>query len=265
MVTASSELTPEIIAFRTAQVEAFEGTTKLAPQTLQMVRDKILTAPLTAAERQRFLTDVNNTGSGTPLTGQVQDNAGQGFTAEQLAQLQTDAQGNTFFPGGGPQPTNPQQPTAPTLTDLGINENTPLGSLTPEQLNAMRPPGTTQTGTTQTNTQQGVQNPIDLLNEFLESDPDLALNLAANELRSRGASNVFMQWFVGNFQSFWGRYLGELAFQASQGQVPTMSFVDFVGSMDPNREFFGTGAPRARSVGAQSSRFAQFVTQQGQQ
>jgi len=149
-----------------------------------------------------------------------------------------------------------QAPTStPTIQPVPPNTTTPTNQP------STNPGSNTGNGQTPTNSSMST---ADLLKEFLESDPDLMLNMVGNHFRAMGASNVFMQWFTNNFRSFWGRYLGMLAEQAYNGQVPNVSFVDWVMGMDPTGSFYQDGGPRTGS-GTSSATFANFANAQGAQ
>lgn len=154
----------------------------------------------------------------------------------------TNAQGtqqglpSQVSPAAAPQaPAAPTQPTAPTQN--------PTAGQSPTQNSGAQP----TVGSTQ-----------DLLKEFLESDPDLILNYTANQFREMGASNLFMQWYVKSFPSFWGRYQGYVAEQALNGQIPTLTFTDFILGMDTQNMFFADRGPGQ----TQSGQWANFVNQQ---
>lgn len=182
-------------------------------------------------------------------------------------------------PASGPNPSA-MSPQAYNSTPVYTN---PAGTQQglPKPITTPAPTVNTQQPTTQTPTQQGVTTPnqqqqptptqqgtgdnpqgpstADLLNRFLESDPDLMLNLTANKFRDMGASNVFMQWFTSNFNQFWGEFLGRIAAQAAAGQVPDMSFVDWVMNMDPQQQAF---SQNVQSRGP-SGMWQNFVEAQG--
>ncbi len=105
-----------------------------------------------------------------------------------------------------------------------------------------------------------VANPPDVLAEFLESDPKLVLNAVMNKFRADGVAQTFLTWFGQNFDRFWGQYLGLIAQQAMNGEVPTLSFVEFIQSFDITQSFFAESG--LRRPGGASRRFAEFQTQQ---
>ena len=96
----------------------------------------------------------------------------------------------------------------------------------------------------------------ELLKKYLESDPRLMLGAALNSFNAAGASQNFNNWFERNFDSFWTRYLGTLAAQAVQGQIPNVSFVDYVKRLDTTGQFFGA---TARDSNRQSQVFSDYV------
>jgi len=97
------------------------------------------------------------------------------------------------------------------------------------------------------------------LDEFLESDPNLALNAALNRLRGQGTSQTFVNWFINSFDRFWGEYQGFIAQQAADGKVPDLSFVDYVNSLNLDQGYHLDAGP-TRS-GTQSQRFTEFLAQ----
>lgn len=105
-----------------------------------------------------------------------------------------------------------------------------------------------------------IDNPPDILKEFLESDPQLILNAVLNKYRAQGASNVFLQWFGRNFDRFWGEYLGRIAQQALNGETPTLSFGDFMSQVPAFQAFFADSAVQR---GDTSARFANYVNTSG--
>lgn len=160
------------------------------------------------------------------------------------AQVYTNPQGTASTPASGvaPAPTSAPMTTAPTAGPTG------QPSANPQPAAGGVPPNA-QTST------------ADLLKEFLESDPDLMLNMVANHFRDGGASSVFMQWFTNNFRSFWGRYLGYVAEQAYNGQIPTLSFVDWVMQFDTQGAYYAGGGSRQVASNASSSTWANYVSQ----
>ena len=172
--------------------------------------------------------------------------------------------GNPATPG-----TSAYNPNAQIYTNSAGTQTRPASqpgapSATANQPPPVTPPANTpttqspQTPTTGGGAQPTVGNVQDLLQEFLESDPDLILNYTANQFREMGASNIFMQWYVRSFPSFWGRYQGYVAEQALNGQVPTLTFTDFILGMDSQNLFFADRGP-GQTV---SGQWANFVGQQ---
>ena len=110
--------------------------------------------------------------------------------------------GNPATPG-----TSAYNPNAQIYTNSAGTQTRPASqpgapSATANQPQPVTPPANTpttqspQTPTTGGGAQPTVGNVQDLLQEFLESDPDLILNYTANQFREMGASNIFMQWYV---------------------------------------------------------------------
>lgn len=133
---------------------------------------------------------------------------------------------------------------------------TPTGGTTPPPTGAVTPTTNDPTNIVSTAPSDTGMSVADLLKEYLESDPRLMLGAALNAFRAEGAANNFTNWFERNFDSFWTRYLGTLAAQAAQGQVPNVSFVDYVKGLDPTGQFFGD---TSRNTNRQSQVFSDYV------
>lgn len=170
--------------------------------------------------------------------------------------------GSLQSPAGKELMKSLNDPNAPNNIASTLGQQPPAGQqqLAPGQ-NPFKGPKTSIPHALKAGVPQSViQNPPDILKEFLESDPELILNAVMNRFRAMGASNVFTQWFGRNFDRFWGEYLGRIAQQAMDGQIPTLSFMDFMSSMDATKSFFSEGAVTRGDAG---SRFSSFVTQSG--
>lgn len=181
-------------------------------------------------------------------------------------------------------PVNQQQQAAPFIPPPGFNNNgAPLQQPTAQV--AQQPAGTPQTtqqvGSPNTGVtpmqqsgqpitggqplpglaQQSPEQIKQVLKEFLESDPYLILNHAQNVLRRRGASQMFQRWFNQNFNRFLGEYQGLVAEQALNGQVPTVSFVDYVLGLNLDQERAASAAPD--QPGVQNYRFSSYIRSAG--
>lgn len=203
---------------------------------------------------------------------------------QQADQQNPNVQWNTGYAPGQAAPFIPSLPgyTTPTMPVNPLGNVPPAAAAAPAAQVAQRPAGTPQT-TQQvapaqpgiTPMQQGGQpvagNPPlagespervkQILKEFLESDPYLILNHSQNALRRRGASQMFQRWFNQNFNRFLGEYQGLVAEQALNGQVPTVSFVDYVLSLNLEQERAASAAPD--QPGVQNYRFSNYLRTAG--
>ncbi|MGK2854432.1 MAG: hypothetical protein ACSLE3_10110 [Microbacteriaceae bacterium] len=189
----------------------------------------------------------------------------------ELYQAQYGEAGTT--PGYTNTTTNPATKANPANMSASANQAQQAATAGGYQLAPGTTGSTTTTPTTQpttnTPTSQGQipssanLSPQDLLNRFLESDPDLMLNMVANHFRAAGASNIFMQWFVNSFRQLWGEFMGHVAEQAANGKVPDLTFKDWVLQFDTQNSFAAQGG--ARSSGNSSYAYANFASAQGQQ
>jgi hypothetical protein len=232
------------------------------------------------ARQQAVLVEFEKVKAGTSTLTQSQINTllSQVYTDADAPQNQIDASGQQLQPdsgGGGIADTNPDLGTvvagadsraapapapaaAPTAAPVPAPVPAPAPSTAPAPGTSTQPGGTSAGHAESTVAPEVIANPPDLLAEFLESDPNLVLNHVLNKFRDGGASTVFTRWFRGQFDDFWGRYLGYVAEFALNGDIPTLGFVDWISSFDTTTAFF---AESAFGRGDPSSRFASFASQ----
>lgn len=151
----------------------------------------------------------------------------------------------------------PQVIPKPTTTPAVVNPNTGTSTGgTAAPASGGNSPGT---GTGTAGTPFEGRDLQTTLNEFLESDPNLALNAALNRLRNQGTSQTFITWFTNNFTRYWGEYQGMIAAQAQNGQIPDISFVDFVQGLNLDQGYHLDAGPGR--AGTQAQRFTDFLAQ----
>ena len=66
------------------------------------------------------------------------------------------------------------------------------------------------------------------LNEFLESDFNLAFGAMLNEQRTAGGAAMFVNWLSSQFFRYTSEFKGDIAAQALEGKVPSGSFDGFL-------------------------------------
>jgi hypothetical protein len=152
--------------------------------------------------------------------------------------------GGSQPPAGGQPPPPAQNPTTPPVTPP-TTPQAPLGPNNPNLVTA----------------QPGPQmNPQQLLDDFLASDPRMIYNHVINTFRGQGGSYEFLTFLDRNFNRYYNQYLGELAQAALSGSLPTGSFVEFMGSSNVQRDFFGESAAQ-RGTGSGTNRYTQSLAQ----
>lgn len=167
-------------------------------------------------------------------------------------------------PGFNDRPVGPQQGQAPAASQTpAAPPKTPAQPApTPGQSSLQNPQSPLNQPTSPMSQQLAdPQRRQEVLKEFLEAEPYLILNHAQNALRRRGASQMFQSWFNQNFNRFLGEYQGMLAEQALRGEIPTVSFVDYVLGLNLDQE--RAAGSNISQPGVQSNRFASYVRSAG--